>query len=331
MPLQEDFYQLRSNTTQQIVFEETPIFIGTASKLVQITTKDGSKSLDVPETENGLKYRHDFTEADVTYWETLGIYFADNIDTSRTVLSITPIFEYKDPDLSKYQYSCFIVDPNTEEIIFTAGLSKVEFLVNSPTEKSLASITLQEKIPPTLDVVLHNYNIYIALISIAHFDSSKISNINNSLTIIDNESIHLVNATNINSLILIDWNLYYDVIDYRYCTLLPSDIIPDYFISNKHNQLGATLNRHQIISTTSATLFSIPSQTIENFQTALAKTEELGNDLGYFIVPLFVDLQLGMILKEYCKNMELDYIWSYGLITSLPYLSKSVGQGSVSY
>ena len=137
MPFQESLYQLRSNTNQPYVFEETPIFIGTASHLYTETSDSGFSSIIVPDLGNAYGFNFEQTEVDVKYWYNVGNYVVNSIDLSRKILFVSDSMVYDDIQIGSQQYTCFIINTNTNQVVFTSFLQDAVFTFDYDNNKYL--------------------------------------------------------------------------------------------------------------------------------------------------------------------------------------------------
>lgn len=287
MPVREDFYQLRTNTIQPSVVVQTPIFIGTASRLVSVTTKNGSFSLAIDDLEDGLSFDSTLSEASLSYWKKTGDYYVTTVNTSRKTLTCTTITQNENIEIGTNQYSCFVLDTDTNTVIFTTSLSSATFSITDPSVKNVLTLITAQAIPATINITNSRYKVCITQVKTYTSIADDFYYSAPTLTF-DPISIYLFSASNVNGAIQIDWNLYYNVIDFRYLTVNATDTIPDWLVSNKNNKLGLALKNHQKISPTSAALMSMPNDTeysIDKVLKIISQTYSY-SQLGYYIVPL---------------------------------------------
>lgn len=313
MSFQETLYQLRSNTTQEKVFEETPIFIGTASRLISITSNDPNGALILPDIETGLELNADLTEADVTYWNKVGQYAINSVDLSRTTIYVNTENQLEDLDLRARQYACFLVDQTTGQVIFTSALSDITVNASSFPDTVVTVLKLQQALPANLLPLTINHRFYLAYVNTKTVKTNSIDVVNGSVLIKIN-ALNFLSLNNVHNIISTVWRFYYDITDFRFVTLNANDIIPSDYVSHKNSKLGQAYARHKVLSTTKATLMTIPFETMENLTQALSLLREANNELGYFIVPLLTNEKLGSTLKEFSKIMEKEYFWSESFV-----------------
>lgn len=308
MPFQESLYQLRSDTTQPNEFIETPIFIGTASKLVSIITGEGIDVLIPPDLGSSFKFDFNKTEANIKYWYLNGKYSINTIDLSRKILFLTSLNEYYAITIGEAQFNCFVRDGLTNTTVFSSPIVDATFNIDINDNKFLSSITLAEPIPLTLDLTQINFSISICDIIEETVNYTSLFEDVDGIWL-DAIPQNYIQSNNLKTVISTTWNFYYDVIDFRSIILNATDLIPDEYTSNKHNKLGQAYTRHRVLSTTPAALLTIPSETFENFEQAISIITEQGNKLGYFITPLFYDPKLTPFLKSLASSLEQDSIW----------------------
>jgi hypothetical protein len=314
LPFQESLYQLRSNTTQPNEFVETPIFIGTASKLVTQTTGKGIDVLAVSDLGSGLQFDFNKTEAHIKYWYLDGEYSVNAIDLSRKILFLTSLNEYYVTKIGEAQYNCFVRNGLTNETIFSSPIVDASFNVDTWNNKYLASITLAEPIPLTLDLTQINFSISVCNIIEEDINSTQLFLDTNGVRL-NTTPQNLLQSNNVQTIISVTWKFYYDVTDFRYITLNALDLIPDEYTSNKHNKLGQAYARHKVLSTTKASLLTVPSETFENFTQAISIFNEQGNILGYFVTPLFYNDKITPFLKSLAAGLAQDSIWSENFLS----------------
>jgi hypothetical protein len=314
LPFQESLYQLRSNTTQPNEFVETPIFIGTASKLVTQTTGEGINVLAVSDLGSGLQFDFNKTEAHIKYWYLDGEYSVNAIDLSRKILFLTSLNEYYVMTIGEAQYNCFVRNGLTNETIFSSPIVDASFNADTGNNKYLASITLAEPIPSTLDLTQINFSISVCDIIEEDINSTQLFLDTNGVRL-NTTPQNWIQSNNVQTIISVTWKFYYDVTDFRYITLNALDLIPDEYTSNKHNKLGQAYARHKVLSTTKASLLTVPSETFENFTQAISIFNEQGNTLGYFVTPLFYNDKIAPFLKSLAAGLAQDYIWSENFLS----------------
>ena len=325
MPFQEDLYERRTVVAQAATFVETPIFIGTANKLVSISSQDGSRSISVLNSDDGLLFNFDLTEATVTYWKKVGNYSVGSIDNTRKKLTLITNVQSENIDTSQRKYTCFILDSDTNIIIASVSLASVVFQLMDTTTKNISSIILNESIPSNIDITLSKYNIVITYVDVINIDSSFLA-INNNIVTIDNSKINSFGSNNLHQYIDVKWQLYYKIIDFRYYTINQNDTISDEIANHKNNNLGMALARHQAMSTTKATLLTIPSEDDTCLTFALTIIQD--NELGYYIVPLFVNNTMGPLLRAWSEQQFKDTLFFYNIIASPLILTRTLIEAS---
>lgn len=300
MPFDADLYVKRtgSSTNEDLVL--TPIFIGTAIELVASTISSGSSSIALSNSDSGLRLVSDYTTAKVSYWKLASSYsFGLELDGSN-VIDLSQITLNEAIDEVDNEYACFIVNTNTNLVEYSVEISEFNFAIESDGTKTLTSIVTKENLT---DISLNatNYAIYIGYLTTVTLTSSDLTTTSTSITI-KNEVLTPISAGNLQTIKKINWSLYYKVVDYRYSVISSDDTIPNEFVSNEHNYLGKILAMHQSISTTDATLMTIPANTLTALSKALTIIEEEEVE-GYYIVPLFNDPDPNTLISAFVQNM----------------------------
>jgi hypothetical protein len=330
LPFQEDLYQLRTNTTQSSASVQTPIFIGTASKLVSVTSLDGSGYVDVSQTDLGLIFNISLSTATASIWFEVGQYEVTAIDLTKTVLFCNTTFQAENIEIGQQQYTCFIYDDNTGNVIFTTSLSSATFVMYDAPIKDIQTLIIEQPIPTTFDITASNIHVFIAYIKNYVSIPSDFYSYGTDLYFYPNAAgndICFDWANNINALISVNFSLYFNIIDYRLITINLNDTIPDWLSNTTNNKLGQALVNHQKISTTQATFISVPDETSSSLIKALALITD--NSLGYFIVPLFSNEDIPVLLQTLATKLESESTWienfiSYPSIPKIALFSVSI-------
>jgi hypothetical protein len=322
-----NFYEKRSPSTIAKPIVQSPIFVGLARQLVNSIIINGNNSINTDINDAGLLFNFNLTMADIIYWKQVGNYLVNTIDLLRSTLFVSTLAQNENIEFTQHQYTMFCVDNNTQNIVFTASLTSAVFNTDG-SNKDVVSFTINELIPSGLDLTQSNYSVYISYVDNLDLDISYFIQ-NENVVNINNSMIPLFQANGLNSYVNISWNLYYDVIDYRYITINIGDTIPSYLINNLNNPLGQALVKHQLLSTTQATLLTIPSNTIDSIEQALSIIVD--NSWGYYIVPLFTDPALPELLNQLAITWQQDNAWFVNFVSYPSNAQKVLATGSVTY
>ena len=330
MSFREDLYIQRKGTNQGTDIIQTPIFIGTARKLVSTISYDDSWAIQFDVGDPTVICDHENISFSTSYWNNVGNYNVETIDPTRTVLFCNTNTQNENIELGSIQYICFIIDYNTNLVIFTASLKTATFDVSNSTTKSVVTLVLNEPIPENINITTSDYAIQVVYVKNYVADITQFNWIDSDNTVVFNSAnLHIYDdAGNLNGVISTTWGLYYKVLDYRYITLNQNDSIPDWLVLNDQNPLSQALAQHHKISNTPATFLSIPDEDPNTIMQALTIVQD--NSLGNYIVPLVTDTTLNLLplLSHMATNLEKDNIWLVNFLSYPAFLPTTIAEGS---
>ena len=289
-PFQVDEFVTRRPITDVVISNnQTPVFIGTASQLVSITTTDGSESIPIVNPQDGVTFDLALTEAILQYWNNVGSYTITTVDPTNTILYCSTNYQNESILLGQQQYVCFFLDisggANNGNVVATASLSSGTFTSISG-QKLVNTLVLNEPLPANILAHLSNYELHVCYINTYKSQSTDFSITSNTLNF-NPTDINLFGANNVDYFITTNWSLYFDVTDSRTYMINATDPIPPELATTVNNQLGQALAYHRAISPTVVCLLTVPAPTDDNANAALATYQANSQLSGYFVVILF--------------------------------------------
>ena len=310
MTLQFKYYEVVDPALSTLEFQQTPIFIGTATKKVVVPMIPGVYSLAIPQTEAGTKYRDDLFDLQVKYWKIFGTGSLSLISPARRDIQVggqSEAFQVSREQLK----TCVLFIVNGGSIIFSTPIDSIEFTIING-KFYIKDAHLLFPLPtslPTLDCIFA----YPSTLS-----NPSYSLVNNRV-VLDPLPNQLV-ASNLDTIIESDYSFYYDIVDFRWTRLKYLDPLPVEFEYNPYNKLGTAAMLHRRISSADMTLYSVPNESLSSIESVLAELELNPSKYGYAIVPLWIDSQVSNTIAAYVQALattETGFQISY-ISTSLP-------------
>jgi len=294
MTLQVTYYEVKDPAQIRKEFQQTPIFIGTATEKVVVPMISGSFSLAIPKTQAGTKYRDDIFKSELKYWAISGKGHIGGVSpTGREIQLDSNDTTYA---LSRDQLKLsvlFII--HNDSVVFSTPMDSIEFVV---TDKKffIKDAHLTFKMPDSLPT-------YDCVFAIPQIQSNHTYTISNNTIVFDALPNQLV-ANNLNTIIEGACSFYYDITDFRWARIKYEDTLPTEFKYNKYSKLGMAAMLHRRVSTADMTLFSVPNESLFSLETVLSEIELNPYKYGYAIVPLWVDATVNNTIAAYVHALE---------------------------